>query len=156
MSRMFVAAPIAALFIVNSGCATVRVKEPAAETCVVSVQYLIGGREVQVKDGQAKLQGLLGDRNIAFLKSDRTLVYNAGIIQVEGGEVKDGKLVLKGLGLSYASDPIAGGKVRVPMPIGSKEFTYTGTCSVEDAALGAFALLKSEDETNTATSAAMN
>lgn len=139
-----------------TGCATVRVKEPEPGSCVVTAKYLVGGREAHVKDHKAKIPGLLGDRDIAYMKDDGTLVYSAGIMELESGEAKDGKLILKGLGLSYSSDPIADGKVRVPMPLGSRDFTYEGDCRVEDAALGAFALFKMEDEDNMTATAAAN
>lgn len=134
------------------GCAALHPAAPP-DTCVVEAKYLIGGKVAHVTGHAARIPGLLASRDIAELRGT-DLVWKLGVADVATGAVEHDTLVLKGL-WKVSSDPIQQGRIRVPLPIGARDFTYNQACSTKQAALGAYAILQMESE-DQMTSAALD
>jgi hypothetical protein len=103
------------------------------------------GQAAKVDGQTATTQGFGFTRQIAALRDDGTIVYLTGESETEAAEIRDGRLTIK-RGRTAVSEPISGGVVRLMQGGGGREFRYSSACSVEQAALGVYALVQSEVE----------
>lgn len=130
---------------VGSGCAGTA-KNVRDGQCLVSPTLMgIEGTSATVAGNRATTQGFGFTREIAELRDDGTILYLGGANQTEAAEVRDGRLVIK-MGRTAVSEPISDGTVRVAQGGGERAFSYTSGCTVEQAALGTYALIQSEVE----------
>lgn len=136
---------IALAGILGSGC-TGATKNLREGQCLVSPTLKgVEGMSATITGNRATTQGFGFTREIAELRDDGTILYLGGANQTEVAEVRDGRLVIK-QGRTAVSEPISDGTVRVSQGGGERTFSYTSACTVEQAALGTYALIQSEVE----------
>lgn len=144
-ASVLLAVVVVSLFV--GACASA--PEPKPDECLVKTDYLVGDRAAVVKDGEASVVGLFSDRVVASFEEDGSFKYHMPILDnFTNGQFVDGRLLMKGALVDVKSAPIANGRVDVDYGIMTKSFAYSEGCSPREAALGAWAIIQTENENN--------
>lgn len=132
-----------------AGCATTHTSGTlgkAPPPCTVKQPGLLADRVVHVREGRATAPGLLADQVIASVDPGGAVFSHSALGKSEAARVKDGILRIQWLGAELTTDPIQNGKVTVKGLIGSQTFEYAPDCSVHEAAAGAYALFRVQND----------
>lgn len=133
----------------GTGCATTHAsgtlgKAPPA--CTVKQPGLLADRVVHVQAGQATVPGLLADQIVASVDQQGVVFSHSALGRSEVARVNDGVLKIRWLGSELTTDPIQDGKVTLKGLLGSQTFEYAAACSVAEAAAGAYALFRVQND----------
>jgi hypothetical protein len=156
--------PLVLLCLLAAGCAapgslgyesSIETGGSGASSCEVSASDLLDTQRVTVRSDWAVSDSLLGERRIARIEEDGSIIVDGLLISSHKGSFSDGRLVIHGLVTNTTSDPIEGGEVRFPGLVFPTVYRYSPGCSPRSAALGALALhvLREEESSKAGASA---